>query len=1166
MLHPYGINDAQPYGESVQETSISGSTVGIANEPEIRRLRADDRFFLSSPLDFGSKDTIVSVLDGDTSNKSFEIPLYRRAVTNVTHGSNPTDFNAYDVDSGSNANFSSAFGTFDFSNFKALMQAKKVISGSTAQSSILYRATKWGRSGEKITVSCTPAATLSNSVTVGQNISISLSVPVTTTATDLAAYVNTNLSDYISATVVSDGSIGVAGSGLITVSASGQLLDGINWISSSNLSGDPQFIFKKALSLQTDTGYAFNNGEEIRLIPTTMDQVKRLISISAVSGFSTIGNIGLVDRGTRLEISTSILGSLGAIQVIGGLANVYSTPVLDSAIRLDNTFAEVSVDKVSGQGIHSDQWFKLQAAIAQSKAGGLSSNSSVTITGNSPSANQSTVQLLGRTPTQRYFGKPRHHVRSKDDKFKVEKQGSLVCISWNGTTGSSPVFVKSSLNFNDAGGGALNVSLVTGTSEALYTLLSGNANFTELSIGDLITVAGMPNSVNNGTFLVTGVADNGKTIQVLNPSAANAFSHGSFTLTSQASDGDTFTVGSTILTARTLPTLSTEFLIGGTQALTAANLSATIGTIAGVTSSVLGSVVTVTGTVVGQTTALAHSGTGTVTLSGANIAGDTFVAGNFSASSGVSEGDTVVISSPFNVLNRETYRVIRKYNDSIWIENPNAVEEEVTLPLSSVNLGFDATTSFKVNATNNSAYLNWNGTGTEPLLGNANMGDVVTFGTDFSAANRGDFMVLRSGAKLQEITQLLMTNVALLPSGSSIGAYFDINSAGDLNLYRVWFQTGSNATPATGGRTLEVVNVSALVTDIQVASATASVITALTGMSATSSGNVATVTTTGFIETTDAAIGTMPSPFAITMVQQGRRTFLECINPAAVNQSSVAISTDILVCHRPQIQFSEYEASVAGDKFVATGTVLGSSNTGSYSILQVLSRDSAIITGSLSSVTNVSLNGNETAVFMQEGVPYSGYKHVVLSSAQPGAPTRNLIVLDTNAQYQKINGSSGVSMTSLNKLNFTTVVRNGLDSYRFNTGLIAEANRIVYGDPRDQITYPGVGAAGADIFVREPLDRRVQLSIDVRILTGVPFSQTVDQVRTSVGSLINSNPVGSPIAISAIVSVVNAIPGVRAVAISSPLYNAQNDLIFIAPGEKARIIDSSTDISVSSIG
>lgn len=1285
ILHPYGsINDAQPYGENVQETSISGATIGIVNESDIRRLRALDRYFIANPLDFGSHDTVVVALDNDTSNKSFEIPVYRRGIANTSYVSNPTNFNAYDVDSGATANFSSAFGSaFDFSNFKVLMQAKKVLKPSPSQTALLYRAVKWGRSGEKINVGyvypSTPNSPIGNTTIVGTSVvirinlqsgaastnsidastewnvtitpntpsagidqvtytwngvgtnpsmvlsggeyvnissqsgfnsanqgifristqvgftptstkfsvqrkngvavtesnkatgvngAISLYASFSTTAADIQSYVASILGDYVTATIVNDG--GVTGTGIIVFSTfedSGftfdgvSLLDGINWIASSNLGGTPQFIFKKALSLPTDVGYAFNDGEEVRIIPTTIDQVKRLISVLAVSGFSTIGHIGVVDRGSRLELSTSILGSLGAVQIIGGLANEYFTPILDSAIRLDNIFMEVSVDKVAGQGVHSDQWFRLQASTAQTKIGGLSSNTSVTTTGNSPMAGQSVVQLFGRKLNQRYFGKPRHNIRSKNDTFRVEKQGALVCVSWTGV-GTDPKFIKSSLNFNDSGGGTLNVSLVSGTNEVQYILLTGNANFTELSIDDLIAVAGMPNPVNNGTFLVTGVSDNGKVIQVLNANAQNAFSHGTFTFTGNSTSGDTFTVGATSLIA------GTNFAIGGTQQITAANLAATIAALPGLTATAVGSVVTVTATTPSAVVALAYSGTAVVTVSGPFLVGDSFVAGNFSASSGVSEGDTVVFTAPFSVLNQGKFRVIRQYNNSIWIENPNVIEEEVSLPPNLISLGFDATTSFKVNASNNSAYLNWNGTGTEPHLENANMGDIVTFGTDFAVSNQGDFMVLRSGVKLQQISQLTFPTGAQFTLGGP-GKYFEINNAGNVNKYYVWFNVnGTNSDPGpVAGHTGVMVAIlsgdNAATVAVKVATA---INTSTVGLTAVASGSIVTVTTTGFIETDDPVNVNVPAPFSVLIVQEGRRTFLEAINPLATNQSAVLVTGGVLQDHRSQMLFTEYEASVAGDSFVITGTVLGASNAGSYPIFKVLNRDSVIITGNLANVTNISLNGNETAVFIQEGVPYSGYKHVFLSSANPGAPLRNLLIFDTNAQYQKIDESASVSMTSLGKLNFTTIIRNGLDSYRFNTGLIAEANRIIYGDPRDPVTYPGVGAAGADIFVREPLTRRIQISIDVRILTGVPFAQTSDQVRTSIGSLVNSNPVGEPISISSVISAVNAIPGVRAVAIDSPQFDATHDLIFIAPSEKARVIDPTVDISVNQIG
>ena len=1281
-LHPYGIPlDSQSYGELVQVKTISGTTVGIVNQSLIRRMRQNDRFFIANPLDFGSNDTAVVILDNDTTAKSFEMPLYRRAVTNTSYVNNPSDFNAYDVDAGPSVNFASSFGSdFDFSNFKVLMQAKKVLKHQAAQTALLYRSIRWGRSGEKITVGydypgaansaissniaigsstdirivLASGASIASSVDgstewdititpntpvagidqvtytwngVGTNPALTLSggeyinitdqtefnpanigifristepgftptptsfsvqrpngsavtesnkatlVPgaitfyqsLATTAANIKAYVDANLALYVTATLVNDG--GTSGSGIIEFSTDEDsafaydrvsLLDGINWIASDNLAVSPYFTFKNPLNLSSDTGYAFNDSEEIRLIPTTYEQVKRFLSVLAVTGFTTVGTINVTERASRLELATQVLGSDGSIQIVGGLANKYEVPVLDSAIRLDNSIMSISTDRVSAQGVHSDQWFRLEASAKQRKETILSSNSGVTVVGNSPSIGKSTIVFNNRQLNQRYFGKPRHHVRTRGNTFRVEKQGSLVCISWDGV-GTSPSFIKSAVNFNDGAGGTLNVSVINGTNESEYIILSGVANFNELSIGDLVTIINR-SPKNNGTFLVTGVSDDGKTLRVLNSSAINEYSFGTFTFTGNSTAGDAFTIGATTLIA------NTDFAIGATQADTAANLSAVIGTLPGVTSSANGSVVTVTANSPSASIAISYSGTAVITVSGSSLVGPSFAAADFSASTEVSEGDTLIMSAPFAVLNQGKFRVIRRYNDSIWIENPNVIEEDVTLPANLISLGFDATTSFKVNATNHTQYLNWNGIGTEPTLGNAKMGDVVRFGTDFAAANRGDFMVLRAGAKKQEITSFSMPSGAQFTIGG-VGKYFKLNSAGDLNQYYIWFNVnGSNSDPAPFGLTGVEVDILSGDSSSQVAAKTALAINGTSDITASSSSNVVTTTTTGYQETTHATDFNIPAPFSISLLQNGRRTFIECINPSAINESAVLVTGGVLEDHRPQMQFSEYEASVAGDKIVATGDTLTLQNAGSYTIDEVIDRDTAVVVGTLVSVDNVSLNNIESSVFVEEDVVYFGYKRVLLAASQPGSPQRTEIVFDTNAQYSKIDESASVQLVSLSKMDFITLIKKGLDSYRFDGGLIGEANRIVYGDPRDSATYPGFGAAGADIFIREPLDRRIQVSVNIRVITGAPFSQLAEQVRTNVSSLINSNDIGVSIDFSSIIGAVKAVPGVTAVSISSPQYDSTHDIIFIAPGEKARIIDPSVDISVSQIG
>lgn len=1190
LLHPYGgINDAQPYGENPQISALSGAAITLVPDSYIRRVRTADRFYVGSPLNFGFNDSMVVVVDGDVISESYTIPFYRKALTNTSVVSNSFNFNAYDEDSGPTTAFSTYFSGFDFSNYKVYMQAKKVLKPTPTMTAILYRAAKWGSSGEDVTVGyvyptapnqpigsvITAGATVAiyinlasgnaspNTITASTqwNVTITTGVPsagidqVTftwngtgtnptlslsggeyvnistasgfntantgiyrvstqvgfaptatsfsvqmptgqavaqsniptlvngaislysaspTTAADVKNYVNANISQYISATLVNDG--GTSGAGVIVLSTyedSGftyrnvQLLDGQNWLASSNVSGSPQFTLKLPLDLPTDVGYAFNNGEHIRFVPTTMAEVRDLISVLAVTGFTSVGSVTLADRNSRLSLATQTLGSNGSLQIIGGPGNQYSVPVLDSAMDINNDLTAVSVDSIAGEFITGDQWFRLQAAFSQKKVTGFAANTSFDIIGNTPISGQSIVVLRNKTLTQRYFGRPRNNVRTQQGNFRVEKQGSLVCVSWTGV-GTSGVFQRAAV-LNDSGGGTANVVLVPNSSDAQVVIATGNANFTELQIGDLLVIAGTNfNSVNRGTFLVTGVSDDGTTIQYTNPDA------------------------------------------------------------------------------VAQT-------------------GVVFVAGNFSSTIGVSEGDSVIFDAPFASLNQGRYRVIRRFNNSVWIENPNVIEEEVFLPNNLISLGYSGSTVFKVDASNNNIHLEWTGTGSEPTLGTALMGDVVALGTNFSAANQGEYMVLNSSVKLAQITQLT------LPSGGSFtiggaGKYFTIYSAGDVSKFYVWFNVnGSNSDPAPGGYTSGIaVAILSGDTNVQVAAKVALALTT-SDFTVSTSTNVVTVTTTGFVETTNSSNNNVPSPFTAATLQSGTRTFLEAINPNAVNDSGVTI-TNVLQNHRPQMQFYTYEASVAGDLFVSTGDILTTGNAGSHSIVQVLSPVRAIVQASLGSVTNVNLGTNITAVYVEEGVPYSGYKHVYYTSMQPGSTDRNVIVFDTNEQSNKINQSGAVEIVSLAKLNFNTALLNGLDSYRYNTGLIAEANRIIYGDPRDAATYPGVGAAGADIFVKAPLVLRVQIAVDIRLATGAPFSIVSQQVRSNIAYLVNSNPVGKSIDISSVVSIVRTIPGVISVAISSPQYDVNNDLIRVTPREKALIINSTTDISVSQIG
>lgn len=1282
-LQPYGtILDALSPSEVTALDSYSGATLTLEQDNLIKRLRALDRWYAANPLDFGHDEDMIVVLDGDASNKTFAIPFYRQVKTNTTLAVNPTSFNAYDLDAGPTAPFTTYFdSSFLFDNYKVLMQARNVIDPAGTENAILYRAVQWGRSGEKINLGyiypTAPDSDISSVVTVDKDVNVRISlksgatVPTTidgttewdvsitpntpvagvdqvtftwtgvgtapglgglsggeyvniisgsqldnanlgtfrvsdevgftptatsftvvrkngeavaelakatlvagvfsfyaadpTTALDVETYVNNNLSNFLEASLVDD--TGTSGSGIIEFSTAEEsdfsyssvyLLDGINWIATTNLGGSPQFTFKQSLSLPTATGYAFNDGEEIRFVPTNLDQLVEFLNVLAVTGYTTLGKINATRRDGRLELSTKTLGGDGSVQVVGGQANASETPILGSSSVYNNQYTISSINKAGIDGLHSDQWVKLEATNKQKKDILLKSSVSIRIEADSPTAGQSVVTLGNRTLTDRHFGKPRHHIRTRSRTFKVEKQGDMTCFSWDGS-GTQP-YLQKTVNLDDSGGGTLNVQKIIGTSETQYIILTGSTNFSEVSIGDLVVIQNMINDVNNGTFLVTGVNSDGTILRVLNASGVDQFSTGTFTITDNADiSGDDFVVDGNVLTA------GVDFVVGGSATISAQNLASTISALPGVSATSVGNVVTILADNPSASISISYVnnvGLAGAAVSGAFLVGDSFSAGDFVCTTEMTENDTIIIGSPFNVLNQGKFRIVRRYNNSFYVDNTDPVEELVTISDNLISLGFDGTTEFDIDASENKISLSWNGNGTEPNLGNAKVGDELTFGTDFDPANQGIWMVSKSQAKLKEITKLTMPQGSLISGGQR----FHINAANDSTLYYVWYKVnGVGVDPAPGGRTGILVNIANTDTAAEVAEATATAIDAIIDFEATSEDAYVRITNSGYGPCTDAVNIDLGGGLVIQIVQQGQRTSLEAINAGAISETAILI-TDVLECHRPPFLTYEYEASVQDDIFMIASDFIGSGNQDSWKILEVLDQDRIVVDGTMVSLDPFGASGNQDNILVEERTPFVSYKKIRLVTVDPANTLqRGLIVFDTRHQANRINESSGVQVSAVSKLGFSEVLRKGLDSYRFDTGLIGESNRIVYGEPRDTTTYPGVAAAGAEIFIRPPLIRRVAVGVAVRLETGIPFAQIVEQVRTNVSALINGNPIGVPIAISDIVSAVNSIPGVRAMAITSPLYNASNDTINIGPSEKAKVIDPVNDISTTQI-
>lgn len=1285
---PYNSPEDAPSTECVEMESFSGTSIDLEQSYFYRRSRVGDRFYLLNNYDFGHQDSIVAVLDNDFNQKTFEIPFYRTALTNITLSSNPDNFRAYDVEGGG-VEFKEFFGSnFSFDNYKCLMQARNIIDPgnpngeivpATNQDAILYRSVEWGRTGEKIGVGYFYPTTANQTnvghvVEVNENINIkiflksgtergvtlngttewnvtiipdsittdlvtytysgtgaapglddvvdndyvtilsstefnkknigtykiysrtvnsftvkrasgaafeefniataqtngmSFFASESTTASDIVDYVESSLSDFITAELVNDQ--GVSGDGVIIDSTEEdlnyssqyvRLLDGKNYLLFSNLAataGNPQFQFKNSLSLynfstNSSDAYSFNNGEQIRIIPLTSKNIAKFSNILAVTGFTSVGQIKSTDRNSRVQLSSTTLGSAGSLQVVGGTASKSFATIQgsSSAIGVQSSLSSVvNIDQASSAGLHSDQWVKVFASDVQTKTTSINSLNSIQITQSTPNVGYTKIEMFNKSYIQRMFGRNRYHTRTRGKTFRVEKQGQFACISWD-NNGIEPFFLKNNIDIKDSSPSTLTFNKNETTNVIDINVDTGDMRFDEVAIGDLVTIANRANPENNGSFLILGVSADGKTIRINNPSGLDELASGTFTITDNVTVvGGIFTVGTTVLTE------GVDFVVGVTADDTALNLSAAISLIPNISTTVSANVVTITSDIPAVTVALGFSGLG-ADFSGDYLEATVANAGDIVVKSEVKEGDSVSILNNFNILNRGIFRIIRRFNNSIYIDNPSVVEEEVTLSDDFIETGANSLTSYDIEKTGSINRLKWAGTGTEPALENARPGDIIILGTDFNASNRGEFHVIDSGEKLQQITYMTQ------PAGSDV-------STGDHALiednFYVWYNNTDlgGSGPVLPGTGIEVV-VNNLYTPEQVAIAKANKINNefSTYFSASVEGDVVIITTVAYGPVIDAVNVNVGGDFAIQIYQKGRRNFVDYINVNGINETGIAI-TDVLDIHKEAIKFKEYEGAIPGDVFVVTNNFLGVNNKKNFVIEEILNDSTIIVSGNSVSTEKILLDNNFNKIYLRENKPYIGYKKISLICANPSNLNFKNIVFDTANQFEKINEIGGVSISAMSKLDFPETISRGMDSYRYNTGLIAEANRIVYGDPRDSTTYPGVAAAGAEIFIKAPLVKRIEVAIDVRIKTGIPFTTIVEEVRNSVTSLINSNPVGKSIAISDIITTVGSITGIQAVAISSPQYDAQNDVIRVNAGEKSLILDIISDISVSKI-
>lgn len=131
----------------VVSITTPGNVALTLRDPAPRFWANTDSFYLANAYAIGPNDTLTTIVDRDTDNKRFVVPMYRRLTpTTSTYGSS-NDF--LDADNSSQS-LTGAFGLgYSFNDFVAYMRSRLLTHSADATKRILWRWKRYGADGDR---------------------------------------------------------------------------------------------------------------------------------------------------------------------------------------------------------------------------------------------------------------------------------------------------------------------------------------------------------------------------------------------------------------------------------------------------------------------------------------------------------------------------------------------------------------------------------------------------------------------------------------------------------------------------------------------------------------------------------------------------------------------------------------------------------------------------------------------------------------------------------------------------------------------------------------------------------------------------------------------------------------------------------------------------------
>jgi hypothetical protein len=266
------------------------------------------------------------------------------------------------------------------------------------------------------------------------------------------------------------------------------------------------------------------------------------------------------------------------------------------------------------------------------------------------------------------------------------------------------------------------------------------------------------------------------------------------------------------------------------------------------------------------------------------------------------------------------------------------------------------------------------------------------------------------------------------------------------------------------------------------------------------------------------------------------------------------------------------DSPIPGDTLLINSDAFGDGNKGAWKIVDVGHgyTDDYTLRLSIADRNPVPFTGDVLTlvkdVVLVEKNPNQAIKKVLCVSQNSSNTSLADVLLDDNSSLRYWNQAYGTVMTNLNKLNFPNTIKLGNDAYKYDTGLIAEAKRVIVGDSADVDNYPGYVAEGAEVLIQGPTIKQIKLTLQVRLQSNTPSNDVIGAIKSAAAGVINGSLVGVSIAFSDIVSAVQSVNGVIAVSVVTPNYSAVQDQIPLRGQEKGLVVNLENDITVLIMG